>query len=132
MPEILHLRENTSQYLELIYICHDIFFSQTMQFTLSHVVRKPGEYLVEFDSPSFVFNVPQILPCEELEDRFELPSDGVWEKRVILNKCHNLLGPIYQTKCEMFTDIKTRPFSGPFCYKAAISGDYCSVQHIRI
>ena len=74
-----------------------------MQVTLSHVVCKPGKYLAQLDSPSFVLYFAQIFPCEELEDRFELPSDWVWKERVILNKRHDLPGPIYQTEGGIFT-----------------------------
>ena len=77
-----------------------------MQFTLSHVVCKPGEYLVKFDSPAFVLYFAQILSCKKLKYRCELPSDGVRKERVILHEGHNLFGPIYQTKCEMVTNLK--------------------------
>ena len=68
-----------------------------MQFTLSHVVCKPGEYLVKFDCPPFVLYFGQILHCKKLEYRCELPSDRVRKERVILHEGHHLFGPIYQT-----------------------------------
>ena len=75
-----------------------IVLSEILQFTLSHVVSKPRKYFVKFDSSSFVLNFPQILDCEELEYRSELPPDGVREEGVILDQPHHLLGPFYQTE----------------------------------
>ena len=66
-----------------------------------------------------VLDVAHVLLSKQFQNRLQLSPYWVRKEGIILHQCHDLLGPLHQTKQTILKFILLISFQ-PFCYKAAV------------